>query len=294
MAPRWAEHARPLVLVLLAIDLVVTLVFKADVDAQGGAYATGVLALMLSAAVAVALSLGREAKGKQQPGLVARTGLRARLGSLYFWGVAGVFAFTFVDNVLVRPDGLIISLLFIAAIIVLSAVSRVMRAAELRVETLIFEDPESERLWAGMKGKKVALAPLRADTPDRRKSKLRALRKQRFGADVKVAFIHVTPSDDRSNFGQALRLRVEQIPEGYFIHARNANAIPNAIAYLSEQLDPVALYFDLSLENPMNQTLNFLLFGEGEVGVMVYQILVRYWHSTDDEDVRPDIYLVSR
>jgi hypothetical protein len=145
-----------------------------------------------------------------------------------------------------------------------------------------------------MKGKKVALAPLRADTPDRRKSKLRALRKQRFGADVKVAFIHVTPSDDRSNFGQALRLRVEEIPEGYFIHARNANAIPNAIAYLSEQLDPVALYFDLSLENPMNQTLNFLLFGEGEVGVMVYQILVRYWHSTDDEDVRPDIYLVSR
>lgn len=30
------------------------------------------------------------------------------------------------------------------------------------------------------------------------------------------------------------------------------------------------------------------------MGVMVYQILVRYWHSTAEDDVRPDIYLVSR
>ncbi|MBS2024500.1 MAG: hypothetical protein JST92_19035, partial [Deltaproteobacteria bacterium] len=292
MAPKWAEHARPLVLMLLAIDLLVTFIFQADVDAQGGAYATGVLALMLSAAVAVAMSLWREGKGIELPGMHSATQRRAKTLSIYFWLVAVVFAFTFFDNILSRPDGLIISVIFIAAIVVMSTVSRVARADELRVETLIFDDPDSENLWKEMRGKKVNLAPLRTDSPDRRRSKMRALRKTRL--DSKVAMVHIEPSDDRSSFGQEIRLWIERIPEGYFIHARNAAAIPNAIAYLSEQLDPIAIYFDLSLENPLDQTLRFLLFGEGEVGVMVYQILVRYWRSSNEEDVRPDIYLVSR
>lgn len=230
MAPRWAEHPRPLVLVLLGVDLVVTLAFQADVEAQGGAYATGVLALMLSAAVAVALSLWREARAQPRPGAEQGTPGRTRAASLYFWGVAAVFAFTFLDNVLSRPDGLIISLIFIAGIVLLSTVSRVLRAAELRGETLLFDDPASEALWAEMKGKRVSLAPLRADGPERRAEKVRAVRKQRL--EGKIALIHVTPADDRSLFGQELRVRVERIPEGFFIGVHNAAAIPNAIAYV--------------------------------------------------------------
>src|SRR5262249_40825063 len=56
MAPRWVSYARPLVIVLFAIDVLVTLAFHANVEAQGGAYATGVLVLMLSAGIAVALA----------------------------------------------------------------------------------------------------------------------------------------------------------------------------------------------------------------------------------------------
>jgi len=43
----------------------------------------------------------------------------------------------------------------------------------------------------------------------------------------------------------------------------------------------------------MTQAMRFLLFGEGEVGLLVYKILLRYWDYTPEEDVRPCIFLMS-
>ena len=43
----------------------------------------------------------------------------------------------------------------------------------------------------------------------------------------------------------------------------------------------------------MAQASRYLLFGEGEIGLVVYTILLRYWDWTLEEDVRPRIFLMS-
>ena len=123
MAPEWSAAVRPLVLVLIGIAFVVTWIFDADVNAQGGAYATGVLVLITSAAVAVTLS--------------ARRAGQRRL-TVAFAVIALIFVYTTIDNILERPDGVKIGGFFIAAIVAVSIVSRLaarLRAADDRASS---------------------------------------------------------------------------------------------------------------------------------------------------------------
>ncbi len=72
-----------------------------------------------------------------------------------------------------------------------------------------------------------------------------------------------------------------------------AIAIANTIAYVSECIDPISIFLGLTRRDLMAQAVRYLFFGEGETGLMVYTILLRYWEWTPEEDVRPLIFLMS-
>jgi hypothetical protein len=99
--------------------------------------------------------------------------------------------------------------------------------------------------------------------------------------------------DNRSEFLAPLRIRVRQDDDSFVIMVSQATAIANTIAYLSELLDPVSLFLGLTRRNLITQALRFLLIGEGETGLMVYAILLKYWKFTPEDDVRPYIHLMS-
>jgi hypothetical protein len=286
MAPRWVSFRRPLVIVLFFVSVIITIVFDANVEAQGGAYATGVLVLILSAAVAVAMALWRDA----QTNLENKAWARAL--SVYFWIISAVFVFTLADNVIERPDGVIIATVFIITIITISAVSRYQRATELRVAEITFVDEFSASLWPLLTGKKVNLVPLRTPSWEERTRKTKEIRKY-YNVTGPLAFIHVNLRNNRSEFLSQLQVRITKEEENYVIEVGRAVAIANTIAYISELIDPISIFIGLTRQNLMSQSLRYLLWGEGETGLMVYTILLRYWEWTPEDDVRPLIFLLS-
>lgn len=284
MAPHWVSYPRPLILVLFGIDVLVTVIFEANVEAQAGAYATGVLALIVSAGFAVTLANWQEASAER----------RSHLRAVPFALITGVFAFTLVDNVIERPDGIIIASIFITSILVLGAISRYRRATEFRVERLAFANAESEAMWQEMRPRKVHFVTVKhADPKHPGYSKVKARIKTHYAVQGSIAYLHVELASDTSAFDTALSLRVQRLGDDYRITVHNAVAVANTIAYVSEQLDPHSIFLGLTRENPMSQAFNYLLWGEGETGILVYQILLRHWQATAEDDLRPNIFLMS-
>jgi hypothetical protein len=285
MAPSWAAFSRPLVIVFLAVNILVTIIFNASVEAQGGAYATGVLVLIFSAAVAVALAFWREAAA----GVAERPHPLLRCG--FFCLLAAVFAYTLAENVRQRPDGAIIAGIFILSILALGFASRHRRSTEMRVSGLNFADQASAALWPAVAGRGVHLVPihnLRAGTRRRKAAEI----KRYYHVSGPFAFVHVSLVDNRSEFLSPLLVRLTRDGDDFLIEASQAVAIANSVAYISEALRPLSIFVTLTRRNLTSQALHYLFWGEGETGLMIYMILVKYWEWTHEQDL-PLIFLMS-
>jgi hypothetical protein len=176
--------------------------------------------------------------------------------------------------------------------LLLGAFSRASRATELRVERFDFIDGTTTALWPQLCGRKVWLVPVSDLRPESLRRKRDEIRRD-YVTDKPLAFIHIRLLDDRSEFLSNLRIRVQCYEGEYFIEVEGATTIANTIAYVSELVDPIAVFLKLRRRNLALQSLQYLLFGEGETALTVYQVLEQYWQWTPEEDLRPRLILTS-
>ncbi|WP_326557765.1 amino acid transporter [Micromonospora sp. NBC_01796] len=264
MAPDWSRAVRPLVLVFTLIAFLITVVFEADVTAQGGAYATGVLVLITSAALAVTLSSRRR---------------RRRAATVAFALITVVLGYTTVANVIERPDGVRIASLFIAAIIATSILSRVFRATELRV-TGVHLDPVAQQFLADVVERGeihiIANEPNERDETEYREKEAEQRHDNHIPAGEPVLFLEVTVRDP-SEFESELIVTGEE-RFGYRILRIEGASIANAIAGLLLHIRDTTgklphIYFAWTEGNPLMYLLRYLFFGDGEVAPLTREVL---------------------
>jgi hypothetical protein len=279
MAPEWTRATRPLVLIFTAIAYGVTLLFRASVDAQAGAYATGVLALMTSATVAVTLS----AWGRGQ-----------RAAAVGFGLVSLIFAYTTADNIVEQPEGIRIAAFFVGAIILTSLLSRVWRTTELRVERV--ELDEAARAFAddaAARGELLIIANKRqvGDVEEYRQKEREQRVDNRLPEGEPVLFLEIHIGDP-SEFSGTLIVRGVQV-DGYRVLRGESTSVPNAIAaFLLWARDtygtPPHVYFSWSDVSPLLLVMRLVFFGEGDTAPVTHEVLRR---AEPDPERRPSVHV---
>jgi hypothetical protein len=276
MAPQWARATRPLALVFTIIAFAVTVIFNADVDAQGGAYATGVLVLMSSAAIAVTLAARKRGKNW-----------------IPFLVIAVVFVYTTLQNIHERPEGIKIASFFIVAIVAASLVSRVWRSTELRVERVELDDLAREFVRRAAVGT-VRIVANRRDTGDVFEYETKEREKRtdnHIPADEPILFFEVTPGD-ASEFSGVLQVHGERV-DGYRVLRAVSPAVPNAIAafllFLRDETGKLPhVYFGWSEGNPLSYLLKYIAFGEGDTAPVTHEVLRQ---AEKDPNRRPIVHV---
>ncbi len=275
MAPEWARAARPLVLVFLGIAFTVTLLFHADVDAQGGAYATGVLVLMTSAAVAVFITV------------------RKRWLAFPFLLVAFIFVYTTTLNIYERPEGLKISSFFILSIVVTSLVSRAMRSTELRIHKVELDETAKQLLTED--GDQVVHLVARKPRYETEAELDRADRAVRFSYNLsprdRLYFMEVERGD-ASTFETTLLVCGRRVGK-HAVLCSSSPTVANAIAALLIHLEQTTgrvphAYFSWTEGNPIGNLFRFLFLGSGDAAPLVHEVLRR---AISDVKHRPIVHV---
>lgn len=262
MAPEWARATRPLVVVFMGITIFVTLIFRANVEAQAGAYATGVLVLMSSAALAVAVAAWRQSSRR-----------------VIFMSIAVVFLYTTVTNIFERPEGIRIASVFILSVVALSLTSRAMRSTELRVLAVKNDALAHDLLEEVRHEGTVNIIANRPGPGDRKEydDKLREAREtHHLTANDPIIFLEVQPGD-ASEFSEVLEV-IGIRKHGFRVLRCQSPAIPNAIAaillHIRNRTGHIPhVYFGWTEGNPIAYLLKFLAFGEGDTAPVTREVL---------------------
>ncbi|SEC48299.1 amino acid transporter [Terriglobus roseus] len=276
MAPEWARASRPLVLVFMGIATVVTILFHADVDAQGGAYATGVLVLITSASVAVMLS-------------VWNTKLRWA-----FIATTAIFAYTTLANIVERPEGLKISSIFIGCILLSSFVSRALRSTELRIteveldeaaDSILAED-DDQLIRLVARGPELGDSVELLDVADWKVRRFHNL------SDDECLFFFEVVRGDASDFSETLCVTGRRVGRHRILSAKSpvvANAIAGVLIYLERRTGKVPhVYFRWTQVSPAVNIMRFLFLGEGDTAPLTQEVLRK---AIPQQERRPIVHV---
>jgi hypothetical protein len=267
MAPEWARVTHLLVILFTGVNLLVTWIFNADVSAQGGAYATGVLVLMSSACVATVIDVYRQRAGRF---------FLFRLSLPYLF-ICAVFLYTTGANMIERPDGLKIASCFIGTVLVLSFASRLSRSTELRFQGFEFVDATSKFLWDSLKHLEFpVLVPHRPGRSSLENKEETIREMHRLPPEVPIVFVEAELGDP-SEFKQNPLLEVTESEGKFIVRVKRCASIAHALASVALELSavgkPPEIHFGWSNESPLAASFSFLLFGEGNVPWMVRELI---------------------
>jgi hypothetical protein len=279
MAPQWARAMRPLVVVVTVINIAVTTFFKASVDGQAGAFATGLLVLFTSAAFACVLSTWKR-------------GLGSRIG---YTAIFLVFLYTTIANMIERPEGLVISIVFVVIILFTSLVSRAARTTELRISRVELDEKAQEFIdWAlhHHMGQVRLLAHRPGSKNYVAKEKDARWRHSIHEHEGDFIFIEVELKDASEFTDDVLQVHGVEDEGAKLLRCRSL-AVPNALAaILLHVRDSTGtlphVYFGWTEGHPLSYVLKYIFLGEGETAPLTREIL----RSVErDERKRPLVHV---
>ncbi|OWK39747.1 putative membrane protein [Fimbriiglobus ruber] len=264
---KWSQRFGLLTYLFTFLKLGVIYVYSADVDSQRGAYLTGVLSIFTAAAFTAVLDVWKRRAGQW---------VVFRVSPLFLTALV-LFAGSTVVVVWAHPAGLHMTLWFVGATMLVSMVTRFFRNTELRFTGFEFADEASRHLWQDLIAKDYSIiVPLRPNgTPIAQKEVL--IRKiHRIPADMPVVFVQ-TELGDASDFAQLPRVRVCRENGRVVAHITRCTSVPHVLAAAALEIAREGMvpevHFGWSSEHPLTANLNFVLFGQGNVPWMVYELI---------------------
>jgi drug/metabolite transporter (DMT)-like permease len=267
MELHWAHRIGLILHLFNVVILVVIVVFHASVSQQQGAYATSVLVLLGSAALAAIVDLrSRWRRSLFLPIVTAPL----VLACVFFL----LMAFLAIRH---SPAGAIIPLLIVAVVFVTAGISRWARCTELRFDGFLFADEHSQKRWNEISQLEFqVLVPHRpgGETLAEKDAEIRA--RHRLAPDVPIIFIEARLGDP-SNFQHHPRMQIVKENGMEVIRLTDCASISHVLAAIALEFRevgrPPEIHFGWSDESPIASNMSFLLLGEGNVPWMVHALL---------------------